>query len=173
VKPTPEVKIRKIRLEDAEAFLRFSQKADEESDYMAMYPGERNWTVEKQRALLEEFLSHPRNTHLVAEVNGELVGSIKGVGGTVRKNEHSATILGMAVLTKYRGLRIGTQLMMALEAWARSLGMTRIDLTTMVPNELGQRLYRSCGYEEEGIKRWSQKLNGKYVDEIYFAKLLK
>ena len=42
----------------------------------------------------------------------------------------------------------------------------------MTHNERGVRLYRSMGFETEGVKVKSLKVDGNYVDEYCMAKLL-
>ncbi len=41
----------------------------------------------------------------------------------------------------------------------------------MAHNHKARKLYLKQGFEEEGIKRQSLKVDGHYVDEIYMSKL--
>jgi len=60
----------------------------------------------------------------------------------------------------------------ALEAWADSHDLHRLELTVMCHNERAVRLYQNLGYKIEGIRQDSLWVNGRYVDEYYMAKLL-
>ena len=42
----------------------------------------------------------------------------------------------------------------------------------MTHNESAKRLYLSRGFEIEGTKRNSLRIDGEYVDEFYMSKLL-
>ena len=61
--------------------------------------------------------------------------------------------------------------MTRLEAWADEHEITRLELTVMAHNERAQRLYLSRGFEIEGTKRNSMRVDGAYVDELYMAKV--
>ena len=61
--------------------------------------------------------------------------------------------------------------MAELETWARQHQCTRMELTVMVHNERAKRLYLARGFEVEGTKRNSLKVDGKYVDELYMSTL--
>ncbi|WP_392396641.1 MULTISPECIES: GNAT family N-acetyltransferase [Paenibacillus] len=41
----------------------------------------------------------------------------------------------------------------------------------MVPNERAAALYKKMGFEIEGVKRNSIRMDGKYVDEYYMGKI--
>ena len=50
--------------------------------------------------------------------------------------------------------------------------MTRLELTVFCENTPAVRLYRKMGFEIEGIRRNSMKLDGVYKDEYAMAKML-
>uniref|UniRef100_UPI0020CE6181 GNAT family N-acetyltransferase n=1 Tax=Vibrio cholerae TaxID=666 RepID=UPI0020CE6181 len=49
--------------------------------------------------------------------------------------------------------------------WAISHGYSRLELTVMQHNERAKRLYESCGFEVEGLKRHSLVVDGEYVND--------
>ena len=63
-------------------------------------------------------------------------------------------------------------LLTELERWARNHHIHRLELTVVADNQRALALYRKMGFEQEGVKRHSLQINGKYVDEYYMAKLL-
>jgi GNAT superfamily N-acetyltransferase len=89
--------------------------------------------------------------HIVAEVDGVVVGQLDAIGGrrrppgSMRVPRTSASI-GIAVLDEWRGRGIGTALMAAAEDWARGRGLTVLELDVATPNEGGRRLYERLGY---------------------------
>ena len=89
--------------------------------------------------------------HLVAEVDGVVVGSLDAFtrplppAGSMRAMRRSAAI-GIAVDEDWRGRGIGTALMDAAEAWARGTGLDALELDVADPNGDARRLYERLGY---------------------------
>jgi RimJ/RimL family protein N-acetyltransferase len=73
---------------------------------------------------------------------------------------------------KFAGQGIGKKLFEALERWAVEHGLHRLELTVMCHNERAIRLYQKMGYNIEGVKQDSLRVDGRYVDEYYMAKIL-
>jgi len=45
-------------------------------------------------------------------------------------------------------------------------------LTVMEANEKAIALYKNLGFEIEGIRKGSLKVNGDFINELYMAKLI-
>jgi RimJ/RimL family protein N-acetyltransferase len=163
--------IRQITESDAESFLYLCKTIDAESDFMLFEHGERQTTVEQQRARIANMLKTGRSTIFVAEMNHRLVGYLAAIGGENRRNRHRAYIV-IGILEQFTGKGIGTQLFKALEEWATKNDIHRLELTVMAHNERAIALYKKMGFEIEGIKKHSLLVKGKYVDEYYMAKLI-
>ncbi|QYE98581.1 GNAT family N-acetyltransferase [Paraclostridium sordellii] len=115
------------------------------------------------------------NNHtMVAEI---IEGNNKKVVGLASLNvnaspriRHSASI-GISVHTDYQGMGIGKKLMKELidlsDNW---LMLVRLELGVYPDNEKALKLYKSLGFEEEGLKKYSAIRDGKYVDEIIMGR---
>ncbi|MBC7811419.1 MAG: GNAT family N-acetyltransferase, partial [Burkholderiales bacterium] len=79
--------------------------------------------------------------------------------------------LGMGVLAGYRGQGIGKRLMLDAIADARSKGIERVELEVYASNKPAIELYKKVGFEIEGVKRKTRKLDGVYDDLIVMALL--
>ncbi len=164
--------VRTVRRDEATAFLELRKAADAQSDYLLYEAGERSTTLAEQVKMLDEFLSSPNSTILVAEDEaGKLAGYLTARGGSARRNRHAAEVV-IAILDGYRGQGLGSRLFVALEAWARSAGITRLGLGLMVDNERARALYAKMGFMEEGRKKAAFLLAGRYVDEVLMYKPL-
>jgi ribosomal protein S18 acetylase RimI-like enzyme len=103
------------------------------------------------RFVAELDAAEEEDLHLVAEVDGVVVGQLDAIGGrrrspgSMRVPRASASI-GIAVLDGWRGRGIGTALMAAAEDWARGRDLDVLDLDVATPNEAGRRLYERLGY---------------------------
>jgi len=109
---------------------------------------------------------------LVAERNGEVVGSagVHPVGPALRRR-HVLT-LGISVERKAQGQGVGSALMAAICDYAdRWAGALRIELTVYADNAAAIALYRKFGFEDEGVHRAYALRDGAYVDALAMARL--
>jgi RimJ/RimL family protein N-acetyltransferase len=74
---------------------------------------------------------------------------------------HSGT-LGIGLLPEYRGKGIGRQLMRRTIDAAFAFGLTRIELTVREANANAIALYKSLGFEIEGLHRNAVCIEGQY-----------
>lgn len=164
------MEIREIREDDAERFLCLCLRLDQETKYMLYEPGERTTTVEAQRGRIQAILAEGRSTIVVAEDQGELVGYLAVFGGNANRTKHVGYLV-VGIVEAHTGKGLGTSLFQAAEAWRAQTGLTKFELTVMVPNERVIALYKKMGFEVEGVKRNSIRMDGKYVDEYYMGKI--
>jgi RimJ/RimL family protein N-acetyltransferase len=165
------VKIRHATVDDAEPLAHLILRVEKEAEFMLFEAGERTLTPEQQRSQIEAMQKESNSTILVAEADGKLVGYLVARGGRARRNKHTVYV-AIGVLAQYRGKGVGTMLLTELECWARNHHIHRLELTVVADNQRALALYRKMGFEQEGVKRHSLQINGKYVDEYYMAKLL-
>ena len=76
-----------------------------------------------------------------------------------------ASLLSQYVAEAYRGQGLGRRLMEAAENWARRQGLPHISLSVGVRNTLGQRLYKSLGYQVETV-RMCKRLDALASDDL-------
>jgi RimJ/RimL family protein N-acetyltransferase len=83
-----------------------------------------------------------------------------------------AGVLGMGIVSGYRGCGIGTALMRAALAKAKAIGLTRVELTVREGNDRARALYAKMGFVAEGVKWRGVRLDGKYEDLLCMALLM-
>jgi len=64
-----------------------------------------------------------------------------------------AHINNLAILPELRGCGLGTQLLEAIVAEAAHLGAAMLTLEVRHSNEPARRLYQSCGFFQEGLRK--------------------
>ncbi|WP_416149819.1 N-acetyltransferase family protein [Salipaludibacillus sp. HK11] len=165
------MRIRQVDKSDTDQFKEMVELIDGESAFMLYQKGERNMTTNQFESMITSFVSQPNSTILVVEENRKLLGYVMAVGGKVARKKHTASIV-LGVVQHHIGRGVGTYLMQSIEKWANENGVTRLELTTMVHNELALALYKKMGFEVEGLRRQSFIIDGTGVDEYYLAKLL-
>ncbi|SCB86133.1 Protein N-acetyltransferase, RimJ/RimL family [Priestia flexa] len=163
--------IREIEMTDAPQFVEMIKQVETESQYMLFEENERKLSSEQQEKQIEMMKQQRNSTLLVAEVEGELVGYLQAVGGVVNRSAHIAYV-SMGILKDYRGMGIGLQLFQQLEEWAKEQQIHRLELTVVVENVIAIHLYKKIGFQIEGTKKHSLRINGQYVDEYIMSKLL-
>ena len=168
------MKIRTITINDTENFHQMMCQLDEETEYMMFEPGERQRrtnNLDTLKSAIQEAVSG-EDLLLVAE-NDErkLIGYLWAKRGRPNRVQHTVYIVA-GILKAYRCQGIGTQLFQQLEDWARSNDIIRLELTVECENTLAKRLYDKCGFQVEGLRPKSMKVNGRYVDEYYMGKIL-
>jgi ribosomal protein S18 acetylase RimI-like enzyme len=80
--------------------------------------------------------------------------------------------LGIGLLAEFRGKGIGRQLMQRTIDAAFAFGLTRIALTVREENANAIALYRSLGFETEGLHRNAVCIEGEY-ENLYSMALLR
>lgn len=163
--------LREIHETDADAFLRLMEQVAQESPYTLHLPGEKKTSIREQRDEIREILSIPNQTILIVEDRDQLVAWLAAYGGGYERNAHSVTI-GIGVMQAYQHRGLGTQLFERMETWAWERKIRRLELLVAATNKPAIGLYRKMGFQIEGTKRDSYRMNGEFINEYLMAKLL-
>lgn len=102
-------------------------------------------------ARLRQLAAEETQAVLVAEMEGEVVGWIQVGRGLSLEAGAQAELLGLVVDAARRSRGIGTALVAAAEAWARTRGLEHLRVRSNVTREATHRFYRNLGFEE--VKR--------------------
>lgn len=101
----------------------------------------------------EAMLHEPANRVLLAEQDGEIVGSLQLVFITSlsRRGTKRAIVEAVRVVSKFRGQNIGTALMKHAIAESRAAGCGLIQLTSDRRRPRAHLFYRRLGFEQSHI----------------------
>ena len=163
--------IRLIKENDAMQMLELFKKLDTETRYLLFEPEERKTSLQEQALINKEFSNSDHKVIFVAEENQQIIGFISGEGGIVNRKKHALNIV-IGVMQNSWGKGIGAALMTQLENWATVRKFHRLELVVMENNHKARTLYIKQGFIEEGIKRDSMMIQGKYINGIYMSKLI-
>lgn len=124
----------------------------------------------------EDFINNlSENDHvLVAEIEENGIKKVVGtIGLHLNKNlrtRHAASV-GITVHSGYQGMGIGRAMFNKILDLADNwLMLIRVELGVIKDNERAVKLYKSLGFEIEGIKKYAIIKNGKYEDEYIMAR---
>ena len=163
------VTIRRMQARDAAAMARILGDPDVLPNLMQLpYTSEEVWA----RRLAEHHAPGNHDLHLVAEIDGTVVGSC-GLHLQERslRRRHAAH-LGISVAREAQGRGVGHALMGALCAWADDWAqLLRLELDVFADNARAIRLYERHGFVKEGLHRAYAMRGGQYVDSLSMARL--
>ena len=104
----------------------------------------------------------------VAEADGEIVGRM-----SLARDPHPASFhvadLGLMVDARYRRRGVGTALLEAAVAWARAVGVAKLELHVFPHNEAAIALYERFGFVREGYRRNHYRRAGELIDAVLMA----
>jgi putative acetyltransferase len=162
-----DIQIRRVRPQDAAAITQLVAEPEVFGNLLQMpFPSEASWS----HRLTQIPTDH--SVQLIAERQGQVVGSagLHANGSHVRR--HHAMGLGIWVAAKAQGQGVGSALMQALidyaDQWAHVL---RIELTVYTDNTRAIALYERFGFESEGRHRAYALRQGVYSDVLAMARL--
>ena len=168
------VVIREAVPDDAEALIRHVKELTAEPDVcVSMAPDEFDYSVDDERKMLADSLAADNSLFLVALAGQELVGELTCKVNSRRRAQSHVATLGMSVRSDWRHKGIGAKLMERAIEWARqSNTIKRLQLQVFATNEPAIRLYKKCGFVQEGILRKAVFRHGKFHDDLVMALLL-
>jgi putative acetyltransferase len=135
------------------------------------YWGTLQWPYHSVAFREQKFAVDRNNAHLVAVVDGKVVGNIGLHRETAHRRSHAAGV-GMAVHDAYAGRGVGTALMAAVVDLAeRWWNIKRLELSVYADNARAIALYERFGFQREGLFRAYAWRDGAYVDSLAMARL--
>jgi RimJ/RimL family protein N-acetyltransferase len=164
-----QLTIREATGDDASALIEYVEAISGESNFISFGPGEFGMTVEEEVKFLEGSRSKDNQIYLVAEIDGEIVGSTNFTGGRRPRMAHTGEF-GVSVRKAYWGLGVGSALLDALIEWAKGTDIvTKINLRVRADNERGIALYKRKGFVHEGTETRGFRIDGVYHDDYHMG----
>lgn len=162
--------IRPAFKEDAEQIVKVMKDA-EASGFMLFDPDERKMTPEAFAKFIEATNRKDKSKLFIAEEGGQVLGYMLVQNETSKRVSHRAYLV-IGIHSDSRGKGVGTKLFIHMIDWAKGVDLHRLDLTVIVTNEAAVNLYKKMGFEIEGVKRDSLRIDNEYRDEYYMSKLV-
>ena len=168
------VAIREASIDDAQELLNVVKEYVEESEFIPYEKGEFQNSLEEEEKWIHSFQESPNSLLLVAEVQGKIVGNLTLNSSPRKQLQHTAEV-GIGILKRFRGNKIGRNLFDAAIEWAkRDSGLEFLTLKTASENYIGLNLYKSIGFKEIGILPKEIKLaDNSYMDTITMTMRIK
>ncbi|HKE92745.1 MAG TPA: GNAT family N-acetyltransferase, partial [Povalibacter sp.] len=103
-----------------------------------------------------------------AWIDEQLAGIVAFIRPQRAKLQHGAGVAGMYVAPELRRRRVGRDLLDAVIAHARSVGVRQLKLSVNAVNSGARRLYESAGFECYGVEPAALQIDGTYYDEAHY-----
>jgi len=158
--------VREANEDDAEAIKNVVNSVASEKYYVVPERSREDW----DEAIRE--IKNRKGLIIVTQLDEKTVGMAHLVRGKFEKNKHVG-FLGISILKEFRKIGIGTAMMKYIMEWARrQKGLEKVSLTVFSTNEAAINLYRTFGFQIEGMSKKQYKIEGKYIDETIMGKFL-
>jgi ribosomal protein S18 acetylase RimI-like enzyme len=165
--------IREVHPNDAEAFLAHLKRfLSNPAPDKPIPPTRFNPTIEQiTENIVENYLTLENWLMLVAEVDGQIIGSVTCNGGADATTMHSA-LLSIAVEKTWQEQGIGTLLMEKAVAWAKkSQVVTELTLDVYADHTQAIYLYEKFGFKTKYRKRASHSESEAMPRDILIMQL--
>ena len=162
-----DVVIRRAAPGDAAALVELGRSVSAEPEGWLITDG--GWRgVAEERRYLRAVRRSPHAAVFVADAGGEIVGRL-----SLARDAHPASLhvadLGLMVAAGERRRGIGQALLEQAVAWAREVGVEKLELHVFPHNEPAIRLYERFGFEREGLRRAHYRRGAELVDAVLMA----
>jgi RimJ/RimL family protein N-acetyltransferase len=161
------LRIRRATPSDADALSRLAHEVSAEPEGWLLTLGTWRSSSEERRAI-RLLRRHPDAALFVAETSEGVVGRLSISRDQHPSSQHIADI-GLMVAREHRRRGTGRALLEAAVEWARSSGVSKLELHVFPHNDAAIGLYESFGFEREGYRKRHFRRGQEYVDAIVMA----
>lgn len=162
-----EVTVRYIEEPDLDELLRFANNLISEDTFILLSGNK--ITREEEQKLLEKWLkqiSNGKRIHLVALINGNIVGAAEVRWGEKRKSHVGE--LGISLAKPYRGEGIGGRFFQTLIEEAKKTDLKLLYLHCFENNTHAIAMYEKMGFKKSGTVPGMYLFKSQYVGEVTY-----
>ncbi len=161
---TKEFTLRSMSLADAQGYLECRQDKEAQRNFMSIPKNLKEASEEIKNSLKKGLL-------WAIEVDGSYAGFVHLETNTNPKYKHSA-IIGFGIHPNFRGRGLATKAVkIVIDYGFNKLKLIRISGMCRTFNKASARVMEKAGFKLEGILRKNKFKDGKYLDDMVWAKV--
>lgn len=157
------IEVREVTVKDAKNLLEFCNQVGSETDNLSYGSEGMGLSVAEEEKILAKFQNAKTSHFLLAEENGQIVGTCNCRSFRKKRLSHRAEI-GIAVKKAYWNKGIGRKLLTRLIDLSRQSGLKILSLEVRTDNKGGIHLYESLGFRRIGTFEGFMEIDGKSID---------
>lgn len=166
-----KIELRHMRIEDAKGYFNCQQDKESKKGFMSV-PKTIEQAKDEVRQKIEQYgKKKPSNECFAIIINGEFAGYVEINELYQRWKEHKGNI-GYCVDKKFRGRGIATKAVKIITNYAfKKYKLKRMTGWCRTFNKASARVLEKAGYKLEGILRKNKFKDGKYLDDMIWARI--
>ena len=129
-------------------------------------------TEEWQKILEKAVDEQDRRLLIVPEINDRVVGHLRLFPEWNGPKSSHVGQIGMAIIKKFRNQGIGSELLDYAINWAKFVGLKKLTASIFATNDSALNLFKKFRFTQEGRKSQQFFVDGRYIDEILYARFL-
>lgn len=129
-------------------------------------------TEEWQKILENSIDEQNRRLLIVPEINDSVIGHLRLFPEWFGPKGFHVGQIGMAILKKFRNQGIGSELLNYALNWAKFVGLKKLTASIFGTNDSALNLFKKFSFIQEGRKSQQFFVDGRYIDEILYARFL-
>lgn len=157
------IKVREVTVKDAKNLLEFCNQVGSETDNLSYGSEGMGLSVAEEEKILAKFQNAKTCHFLLAEENGQIVGTCNCRSFRKKRLSHRAEI-GIAVKKTYWNKGIGRKLLTRLIDLSRQSGLKILSLEVRTDNKGAIHLYESLGFRRIRTFEGFMEIDGKSID---------
>ena len=160
--------IRRATVGDAGQLVALRRALFVETSLMLWEPAEFVATAADEGGFIQRLSGRANCLLLIAHAEGQAAGFLAAIGGERNRLRHSA-LLALGVLRAYWSQGVASRMLGEALSWAPGAGIKRLELMVHTANARAVALYQRHGFEIEGTRRSSMRVDGVYTDEYLMS----
>lgn len=157
------IEVREVTVKDAKNLLEFCNQVGSETDNLSYGSEGMGLSVAEEEKILAKFQNAKTCHFLLAEENGQIVGTCNCRSFRKKRLSQRAEI-GIAVKKAYWNKGIGRKLLTRLIDLSRQSGLKILSLEVRTDNKGAIHLYESLGFRRIGTFEGFMEIDGKSID---------
>ncbi|WP_205401627.1 GNAT family N-acetyltransferase [Streptococcus lutetiensis] len=157
------IEVREVTVKDAKNLLEFCNQVGSETDNLSYGSEGMGLSVAEEEKILAKFQNDKTSHFLLAEENGQIVGTCNCRSFRKKRLSHRAEI-GIAVKKAYWNQGIGRKLLTRLINLSRQSGLKILSLEVRTDNKGAIHLYESLGFRRIGTFEGFMEIDGESID---------